>query len=350
MTSLIADAQTVRQRLDRLTTQASTGLVGQTYAGLGSGASVSLGLRPQIAALGVWQANIAAATGTMGVTQTAMTQLQQIAADFRSQLDTLNGMSASNVDTLAASARQALVQVAGLLDTTDGGRYVFAGADSANAPVPNPGGILGSGFYSQINTAVGGLAGAGASATAAATLAVASSNAAGTSPFSSYMSQPAASLLAGLPSVQTGAGQTQSVGLIASANTYAVSAGGSTTGSWARDLLRALATIGSLSGSQISASGFQGLVADTYAGLTSAVGAAADDAGGLGNAQSALTAQGTQLQDAATALTAQVSPAENVDMAATLSALSQVQVQLQSSYQLISGQNALSLVKFLPVG
>jgi len=27
-----------------------------------------------------------------------------------------------------------------------------------------------------------------------------------------------------------------------------------------------------------------------------------------------------------------------------------VQTQLQSSYQLISGQNALSLVKFLPVG
>ncbi len=76
----------------------------------------------------------------------------------------------------------------------------------------------------------------------------------------------------------------------------------------------------------------------------------AQDAGVLGNQQTALTAVGTQLTDQTTALTAQVSPAENVDMAQTLSNLSLVQTQLQSSYQLISGQSALSLVKFLPVG
>ena len=350
MTSLIADAQTVRQRMDRLTTQASTGLVAQTYAGLGSGASVSLSLRPQIAAMGVWQANINAATGTMGVTQTAMTQLQSIASNFRAQLDTLNGLAPSNVDTLAASARQALAQVAGLLDTTDGSTYVFGGADSTNPPVPNPDAIGSSGFATQIGTAVAGLAGAGASATAAATLAIAGSNAAGTSPFSAYMSQPATALQAGIAQVQTGAGQTQAVGLLASANTYAVSSGSSTTGSWARDLLRALATIGSLSSAQIGASGFQGLVQDTYTSLTGVVSATANEAGVLGNQQTALTGVGTQLQDQVTALTAQVSPAENVDMAQTLSSLTLVQTQLQSSYQLISGQSALSLVKFLPIG
>jgi flagellar hook-associated protein 3 FlgL len=350
MNTLIANAQTVRQRLDQLTQQSSTGLIAQTYAGLGSGASVSLDLRPQIAALGVWQANINAATGGMAVTQTAMTQLQTIASNFRSQLDTLNGLAPSNVDSVASAARQALVQVAGLLDTTDGGTYVFGGADGSNPPLPNPDQILSSGFYTQINSAVAGLGGAGASATAAATLAVASSNAAGTSPFSAYMSQPAAVLLAGIPAVQTGPGQIQPVGLVASANTYAVSGGSSTTGSWSRDLLRALATIGSLSSSQVGLSGFQGLVSDTYASLTGVVGATADEAGGLGNQQAALTAEGSAMADQVTALTAQVSPAENVDMAKTLSDLSLVQTQLQSSYQLISGQSALSLVKFLPVG
>ena len=350
MNTLIADAQTVRQRMDQLTQQSSTGLIAQTYAGLGSGAAVSLDLRPQIAALGVWQSNINAATGAMGVTQTAMTQVQSIASNFRAQLDTLNGVTPSNVDSLASSARQALVQVAGLLDTTDGGTYVFGGADSTNPPVPNPDQILSSGFATQIASAVAGLAGAGASATAAATLAVASSNAAGTSPFSAYMSQPAAALKPGIPSVQTGAGQTQAVGLLASANTYATSTGSSTTGSWSRDLLRALATIGAMSSSQVSLSGFQGLVSDTYNSLTGVVAATADEAGGLGNQQTAITAEGTVLADQATALTAQVSPAENVDMAKTLSDLSLVQTQLQSSYQLISGQSALSLVKFLPIG
>ncbi|MGC8477069.1 MAG: flagellin [Acetobacteraceae bacterium] len=350
MNTLIADAQTVRQRMDQLTQQSSTGLIAETYAGLGPGAAVSLNLHPQIAALGVWQANINAATATMGMTQTAMTQLQSIASNFRSQLDTLNGLSPSNVDSLAASARQALVQVAGLLDTTDGNTYVFGGADSTNPPVPNPDQILASGFYTQINSAVAGLAANGAAATAATTLTIANSNAAGTSPFSAYMSQPAAALQPGIPQVQTGPGQTQPVGLLASANTYAISSGSSTTGAWSRDLLRALATIGSMSSTQVGLSGFQGLVSDTYNSLTGVVGAAADEAGALGNQQSALTAEGTALSSQVTALTAQVSPAENVDMAKTLSDLSLVQTQLQSSYQLISGQTALSLVKFLPVG
>ena len=350
MTSLVADAQTVRQRLDQLTTQASTGLIGQTYAGLGAGAPVSLDLHPQLAALQTWQDNINAATGTMGVTQTAMTQLQSIASSFHAQMNNLNALNPSEVDTIAATARQALVQVAGLLDTTDGNTYVFGGADSANPPVPAPDAILSSGFYTQINAAVAGLGGAGAAATAASTLAIASSNTAGTSPFSAYMSQPAASLQAQIPQVQTGAWHISPVGLLASANTYVASTGGSTTGSYARDLMRALATVGSLSSAQVGDAGFQGLVADTYTSLGGVVTAMAQDAGVLGSQQTALGAIGTQLADQATALTAQVSPAENVDMAKTLSDLSLVQTQLQSSYQLISGQSALSLVKFLPVG
>jgi hypothetical protein len=45
MSSLVANAASVKQKLDQLTNQASTGLVGDTYAGLSSGASVSLDLR-----------------------------------------------------------------------------------------------------------------------------------------------------------------------------------------------------------------------------------------------------------------------------------------------------------------
>ena len=50
----------------------------------------------------------------------------------------MQGVNTSAVDTIAASARDALGQVAGLLDTQDGGVYVFAGQDTANPPVPDP--------------------------------------------------------------------------------------------------------------------------------------------------------------------------------------------------------------------
>lgn len=343
---LIADSTNVHRSLDQLTQQASSGLLSDTYAGLGATAHVSLDLHPQIAALQTWQTNIGAASGNMAVTQTAMTRLQKIASDFNAQLNNLNGLDPQNVDVVAASARNALTEVAGLLDSKNGAVYVFAGQDTGNPPVPNPDAIATSGFATQIATAVAGLAANGAAATAASTLAVASSNAAGTSPFSIYLSQPAASIAP--PLVQVGANRMQAVGLLASANTTATSTGSSTTGSAMRDLMRALATIGSLSLTQVNAAGFGDLIQDTRTSLGGAITALATDAGALGNVQSGLTATASQLGSVGTALTTQVSGAEDADMATTLSNLSQVQTQLQASYQLIAGLGGLSLVKYLP--
>jgi flagellin-like hook-associated protein FlgL len=162
--------------------------------------------------------------------------------------------------------------------------------------------------------------------------------------------------------VQTGQGQTETTGISASANglipvSQSVGQtiqGGppSTTGSYMRDVLRALATIGSLSSSQASdpnlASDFQNLVQDTRISLSNAVSVLGQDAGVLGNVQSSLTATQSRLADTQTAMTSQVSSAEDVDMAATLSQLSLVQTQMQASYQLIATLNGLSLAKFLP--
>ena len=83
-------------------------------------------------------------------------------------------------------------QVAGLLDTKDGGVYVFAGQDTANPPVPDPDAILHPASIPRSAARSARFPANGAAATTAATLAIASSNAAGTSPFSAYLSQPAA--------------------------------------------------------------------------------------------------------------------------------------------------------------
>ena len=361
LSSLIANAGTVRQKLDLLTQQARTGLISTTYAGLGSGASVSLNIRPQITAMQTWQNNVDASTGRTTVAQTALTQIQSVASNFFAQLNNIDGTNISEVDGIAATARDALSQVAGLLDTQDGGIYVFAGQDTANPPVPNPNNILTSGFYTQINSAVTAFNGTppnDAAGVANATFNVATSNTAGTSPFSLYMSQPAATLLTQLPTVQVGQNSSEPVGLLASANSLipaSVSAGPAitggpptTTGSYMRDVLRALATIGSLSSGQANVAGFQDLVQDTRTSLSGAVSALGNDAGVLGTIQSSLTATQSSLADTQTALTAQVSSAEDVDMASTLSQLALVQTQLQGSYQLIAGMSGLSLAKFLP--
>lgn len=348
MSRLIADSATVRQRLDILTQQAGNGLIGDTYAGLGTGAPTSLSLRPQLGNIQTWQANIDAATGRMAVTQSAMTQIQSIAANFYAQLNNLGGMPASEIDSVASAARTALSQVADLLDSRDGDVYVFSGQDSATPPIDHPDSILTSGFYTQINAAVGNLAGVGAVATAAATLGIAGSNAPGTSPFSTYLSQSAAVLQPQIPTIQVGEHQAMQVGLLASTNASVVSSGGSTTTSYMRDVLRALATIGSFTSADATVPEFQDLVQDTRTSLSGAISAMASDAGVLGTTQSTLATIRSQLSDTATALTGQVTSAEDVDMAATLSQLSLVQTQMQASYQVIAGFSGLSLVKFLP--
>jgi flagellar hook-associated protein 3 FlgL len=348
LSTLIANAAAVHQQLDTLTEQASTGMVAQTYAGLGgAGAAVSLDLNPQLNAIQTTQNNINQATGSMQVTQTAMTQIQSIASQFVADMPKLNNLNTTETDSVAADARQALTQVAGLLDSQDGsGNYVFGGQDSSNPPVPSPGDILSSGFYMQISAAVSNLSTNGAAATTQATLTIAGSDTTGTSPFSAYMSQTAGAIAA--PVVQTGEGGTVQIGLLASTNSVAVSGGTSTTGSYMRDLMRALATIGSMSSSQANDPGFGALVQDTTASLNGVVSAMATDVGVLGDTQSNLTSIQTQLTATTTALTGQVSNVQDANMTTTLSDLTATQTQLQASYRLISAENSMSLVNFMP--
>jgi flagellin-like hook-associated protein FlgL len=116
------------------------------------------------------------------------------------------------------------------------------------------------------------------------------------------------------------------------------------------DLMRALATVGSLSSAQAGTTDLNALLQDTRTSLNGAISAMATDTAVLGGTQSRLTATQTGLGDVQTALTGQVSSVQDTNMAATLSSLTQVQTQLQASYQVIASLSGLSLAKFLPAG
>lgn len=335
---LVADNASLKGQVDKLTEQVASGHVADSYGGLGAAAATALNLQPQINHLAAQQTALSAVAGRLEVTQTALGRLAAIASSFAAQTVNLNGLSTAQVDTVASSARQALVQVAGLLDSSDGGIYLFAGTDTGNPPVPDPGQIASSGFYAQINAAVLALGTNGAATTVAATLAVAASDTPGTTPFSATIG-PVARVLAGGEAVQAG--------LLANANTLATSLGGSTTGSYARDLLRGLATLASLSSAQLNTAGFGALVADTRTSLQGAVSALATETGALGNTQAAVTAAGTAARDTGTVLLKQVSSVNDVDVAKALTDLSETQTHLVASYKLIAAAKGLSLVQYL---
>ena len=201
------------------------------------------------------------------------------------------------------------MQVAQLLNSRVGDTYVFAGQDTATPPVPDT------------------------TATTLITSLLASDTA--TPPF-------AATIGTAVPTVEVGEGQRVPVGVLANRNTLAVSAA-PTTGSYMRDIMRALATLATTT----DGPGLQAVAADTHTRLQSAIGAGAAEAGALGVVQAGLASRKMQLTETQTALTAQVSDAEDVDLAATLTRVSQLQTQLQASYQLTAGLKSMSLAQYL---
>jgi len=306
---LLTDNLGIRQKLTVAQEQASSGLISQTYAGLGANARTSLDLRPQILHEQTWQSNIDAATGRLSATQTALAGISSIASNILAQTASLNGLDSSSPTTVANLARQGLEQVAQLLNTRVGDVYVFAGQDSANAPLPDT-----------------------SSATLAPAL-LASDTA--VAPFSTTLGGSP-------PTVQVGQGASVQIGLLANKNTLVTSAPPS-TGSYMRDILRELAVLTTVS----TGPTLQATAADARTRLRGAISAIATETGSLGNIQSDLERRKTQSAATVVTLQTQVSGAQDVDMAATLSRMTALQAQLQSSYQIIASLRELTLSKYI---
>ncbi len=348
---LIADSQQVNQKMNTLAQQAGSGLVASTYGGMGASAQTALTLLPQIAQSTTYQNNIGVASSQLDVTQTVMSQLQSIATSVYQQVISLPTQGSSTVDTVAASAQAALVQVANLLDTADGGSYIFAGTDSSNPPVsvstpPDTIVTTPGGYYAQVNAAISGAdlsTPAGATAALSAAMGVATSDAPGTTPFSATIGTPAM--------IETAPGMQTQVGLLANQNTLApANTSASSTGSYIRDLMLSLATVGSMSSTQATQPGFDTLISGTQSTLEAAMSGMNTEVSALGSIQDQLTGEQTMLSDTSTALTQQVSSVDDVDMAATLSNIQLTQTQLESSYKLIASMQTMSLVNYITPG
>ena len=328
--------------ISTLTAQSSSGLISSEYAGLGAAAPASLNLSGQIAVNTAVQANAAQAANVNQVAQNALGQIQTLVSGIANQLLGAGVSTDVGVSTLSATARSALGQVASLLDTKVGDIYVFAGQDSRTPPIPDPSNITQSAFYSAIQTAVGNLSTAGAAGVQTQVLAASGPGA--TSPFSASLEASNVPATADL-----GGGQTVQVGMLADRNTDAVSAGtgATSTGSYMRDALMALSTLGSLGSASSSDPQVQTLLSGTQTTLSQATDAMNVDIGGLGSRQSTITDAQTELTGTATALTTQLGAVQDVDAATVATQLANAQMQLQASYKIISSLSQLSLAKFL---
>jgi flagellar hook-associated protein 3 FlgL len=344
---LDADAGLLRLRLDALNRQLATGRRAEAPGDLAPQLPRIAELRAEAGRRDTYAGAIGEALGRAQATQSALGRLSDIAREFTEGVAMkLDPKDPDSIPLAAERARAALVEVGQLLNTRQGGEYLFGGSDLANPPVPAPDDLPTSGFASQIAAAVSTLGGGNAAAVGAATRAAAASDAAGITPFSAFLSSGpgAAEPRRGVPA---GDGAIVPYGIPANRNGAAVSSG-ETTGSWARDLLRGLASIAALTTAQAASPADFTAFADTVrGGLRSASDALADKAGVLGLTEARLEDAQTRHAEANTALQAQLAGIEEVDLAEVLTRLQATETTLQASYSAIGRLGSLTLAQFL---
>lgn len=341
------DALRTKSLVDVLSRQQADGMKGVVYGDIAPDAKRAIDLRGEIARRDAYTDAVDRTLGRTAATQVVLGRLFDIATEFFGQAQSVGRQDPARIGSIAEAAKSALAEVAGLLNEQQAGEYLFGGSDSANPPVPSAETIASGGMASAIATAIAGLDSTNGSAIAATTLGIASDTSAGISPFSAFLEDPTLGGGETRRAVPTGDGQRVEWGLFANRNAAATSAG-ETTGGWARDLMRGLASLAALTpGSTDAGDGFDALMSSLRLGLKTTTDGIAAEQGALGTVESRLETIKTKHQDLSVALETQRAGAEEVGLAETISRLQDMQTRLQASWRVLDMVSGLSLTNFL---
>ena len=341
------NATMLRERISDLGERISTGRKGNSYAALKTDAPKSIDLRAEITRREAYQNTITQTLGKVRITQNVLDRIGAIAEKFSANsLKLMGATKPEEVQIQAGQAKAALVEVANLLNEQYVGEYLFAGSSTRQPPIPNPDAILTSGMVEGIGDQVALLGPTNAATVLGQTKALAQSNATGTTPFSEFLST-GAGFDEGRRNVLGSDNERIEYGLFANRNAASVSTG-ETTESWARDLLRGLASIAGLTPDKTQlGESYNTFITTVQQGLRSSVNALALERGALGITDARMDSVKTLHESVTNSLTLQVSEIEDVDMAKTITSFQATQTQLEASYRALAISQQLSLTRFL---
>ncbi|WP_257170231.1 hypothetical protein [Bradyrhizobium sp. SRS-191] len=126
-----ADLVALKQQIDQLSSQLSSGRVGETFAELGPSRSDSLSARAVLSALDGYDAGIASAQPRVQLISASIAQISKSVVTFRNALAN-NPPGAGAGEALA---RDALESTIAALNPQIGGRYVFGGREDRRPPL-----------------------------------------------------------------------------------------------------------------------------------------------------------------------------------------------------------------------
>ncbi len=347
LSSVQTSVKSLTQQEKLLSEETSSGVISQSYAGLGDGRAQALNLNPQITAISTWQNSITSAQNKLTVTQSALTEISSIASDLSVNMMALKGdFGKEQLSSSSQEAASALSTLSNLLNTSDGSGYVFAGVDSQVAPVANESAFTSGNLMQGISSLVSNLSSAGGDSVFqdATSLATGTGSYASYSVFSSELSVTGAEASTQQSVAVIGANMTTSVGMVATEGDDATS---TSTGSPIKDLIRNLMIVASLGDADTSTSGFSDLVSNLVQSTSQITTDITTEQGKLGIAQNQLSDRSTYLTTISTQLSTKLSSITSADLATVSVQTTQISKQLQASYSLIASMKGMSLASYL---
>jgi flagellar hook-associated protein 3 FlgL len=125
---LVQQLVNMRSQLDDLQTQLGTGQKSQTYAGLGLGRGVSVGLNAQMSAISGYEDNITMASTRIDLMNTALGSMSDVSDTVKQAMnEAASSGNSSGALSAQATAQGSLSELVDLLNTQSGSRYLFSG-------------------------------------------------------------------------------------------------------------------------------------------------------------------------------------------------------------------------------
>jgi flagellar hook-associated protein 3 FlgL len=337
--SMALEQASMRQRVDVISRQVSTGQRGAVHGDLGLDARRAIDLKVEIGKREAFTEAADRALARADAAQTVLGRLHDIANNVAAEALRARTLGAVSVDSLADIARAAMEEVAALLNTRHGGEYLFGGSDVTSPPVPDAANVTTGPMATAIAAAVATLDPTNAATVLADTQTIATDPA--TTPFSAFLEADGAT--EARRALQVADGERVAIGVFANRDSA-----DEVTASWGRELLRSLATLAAVGQAQFdTGEGWQELLQGATATLNGATGALAAEQGKLGAASARIDATRERHADMLVALRTQLGDVAEVDLAQVSAELAQVKERLEASYTVTTMVSRLSLVSML---
>jgi len=351
--------ETLRLQREQATlhAQASSGKVGTAIGDLGVEARRTLNIRAVTDQLQTYKDNIAGVTLYASVMDTALSRMGDLLNDLRNEYSKMSSdLSADRAtgipDTtfLNELGKRGLEEMQNLLNTKVEGRYVFAGNDIHNPPVPDVNGLYAA-FQAEMSANLpiavtpsqqGYMITNLKSYIGLPNQTLASLNVL-TLPPQAYLGGAGTSGLYSTSLQQTGGGA-----LIARVDVdRQISYGLRADAPVIQDMMRALATAATITCPPGNVEGYKAVLRDGFDATKSAITGVSNEVGRLGITRRQIQDLDTKHDHVTTTLKLALGDVEDVDMAEVATKLQQSNTALEATYRIIASMKSLSLVNFL---